>query len=221
MDFRESGNEGIDPYDAFYLQSLNPDFIAMYFMVGDQKIDINNMPLDFDELQIPLAVSASFEGQFQMGWEFANVPEGWQIQLVDRLDNNTYDLRSISELEFAMSLDDETDAESRFELAITSSVANSNEAGLEKPSAVLLQQNYPNPFNPTTQIGFYLPNTAEVSLEVYNLNGQKLTELASGRYLQGEHHVTFDASRLSSGIYVYRLKVNGTVIETKKMTLIK
>ncbi len=84
-----------------------------------------------------------------------------------------------------------------------------------------LEQNYPNPFNPTTNISFNLPNASNVNLVVYNMLGQKVATLIDGRSMNsGLHSVAFDASALSSGVYIYRLEA-GSFVSNKRMTLIK
>lgn len=98
--------------------------------------------------------------------------------------------------------------------------ATSSELEMEVPSNVKLGQNYPNPFNPTTQISYSLPESMEVNLDVYNVTGQRVATLVSGQQSSGFHTATFDADRLSSGIYFYRL-TSGNYSETKKMLLVK
>lgn len=88
------------------------------------------------------------------------------------------------------------------------------------PQGFLLEQNYPNPFNPTTQIRYTLPESGHVSLDVYSISGQHIANVVSRDQTAGEHTATFDASRLSSGIYLYRLQV-GSMLQIRKMTLIK
>ncbi|SMO43753.1 T9SS type A sorting domain-containing protein [Gracilimonas mengyeensis] len=89
------------------------------------------------------------------------------------------------------------------------------------PTSIKLNQNYPNPFNPTTQISFSLPKTQQVSLKVYDLLGREVATLAERQtFSAGMNSLNFDASSLSSGIYIYRL-VSADVTLTKKMTLIK
>jgi hypothetical protein len=88
------------------------------------------------------------------------------------------------------------------------------------PAAIKLSQNYPNPFNPSTQIQFELPQQSLINLSVYDVSGRKVSELANGVLPGGEHRYTFDASNLASGLYIYRLSVDGVSV-TRKMTLIK
>lgn len=83
-----------------------------------------------------------------------------------------------------------------------------------------LNQNYPNPFNPTTTISFDLPDNNFVSLKVYNSIGKEISTLISKSLNAGSYKVTFDASKLSSGIYFYRL-TSGNFNSVKKMILIK
>jgi hypothetical protein len=96
----------------------------------------------------------------------------------------------------------------------------SNEEKTTGVNTFSLAQNYPNPFNPATSISFSLPEASEVTLKVFNLLGQEITTLVNGRINAGNHAVNFDASALSSGVYIYRLQA-GSSLQTKKMTLIK
>jgi hypothetical protein len=83
-----------------------------------------------------------------------------------------------------------------------------------------LDQNYPNPFNPSTQISYSLPQNAKVTLNVYNSLGQMVKVLVNEVQGAGSHEVTFNASDLPSGMYIYRLQA-GSFVMTKKMTLLK
>ncbi|MBO6793122.1 MAG: family 10 glycosylhydrolase [Balneolaceae bacterium] len=99
-------------------------------------------------------------------------------------------------------------------------VVVSNEEPTELPSTISLQQNYPNPFNPATSISFKLPESGNAQLVVYNLLGQQVATIHEGRLNAGSHTFRFDASGLSTGVYVYQLRYNGTAL-TRKMMLIK
>ncbi|HXX65216.1 MAG TPA: T9SS type A sorting domain-containing protein, partial [Bacteroidota bacterium] len=83
-----------------------------------------------------------------------------------------------------------------------------------------LSQNYPNPFNPTTRISFTIPATAMVQLKVYNVLGQEVATLVNETMTNGSHTVTFDASKLASGVYLYKITA-GNFVSTKKMVLLK
>jgi hypothetical protein len=83
-----------------------------------------------------------------------------------------------------------------------------------------LQQNYPNPFNPSTNIAFRLPAKSFVSLKVFDLVGREVVTLMSQEKPVGTYNVTFDASKLPSGVYFYHLQA-GTFIETKKLVLLR
>ncbi|MFN3560808.1 MAG: T9SS type A sorting domain-containing protein, partial [Chloroherpetonaceae bacterium] len=83
-----------------------------------------------------------------------------------------------------------------------------------------LAQNYPNPFNPTTTIRYQIPTAQTVSLKVYDVLGKEVATLVNGRQEAGSYSVPFNASRLSSGMYFYRLQA-GEYVETRKMMLVK
>lgn len=83
-----------------------------------------------------------------------------------------------------------------------------------------LQQNYPNPFNPATTIRFAIPTSGVVTLRVYNQLGELVTELVNGELEVGAHSVEFNASNLSSGVYLYELKASG-IRQVKKLILCK
>jgi len=83
-----------------------------------------------------------------------------------------------------------------------------------------LEQNYPNPFNPFSTIKFELPKSSVVSLKVYDIPGREINELVNEFRTAGKYEVTFDASKLPSGVYFYRLQ-SENFVKTRKMVLIK
>ena len=96
-----------------------------------------------------------------------------------------------------------------------------NESSEKIPSKFSLNQNYPNPFNPLTVINYQLSSSGNVEIKIFDILGNEIETLANDEYEQaGYHSRIFDASKLSSGIYLYRLKV-GEYTETRKMTLLK
>jgi len=103
---------------------------------------------------------------------------------------------------------------------ITLEDATSTEPGIDGPEVFTLSQNYPNPFNPTTNISFTLPEAGDVTLEVFNVQGQRVAMLVNGSRSAGSHSVSFNAEHLASGIYLYRLQ-SGSLVQTNKMMLVK
>ncbi|MBS4029513.1 MAG: T9SS type A sorting domain-containing protein [Ignavibacteriales bacterium] len=94
------------------------------------------------------------------------------------------------------------------------------------PKEFSLEQNYPNPFNPTTILSFVIGNSSLVTMKIYNVLGQEVATLLNNEELEsGKHEIEFDGSKLSSGVYFYRLQVSeeGKQIftETKKLVLMK
>jgi hypothetical protein len=90
----------------------------------------------------------------------------------------------------------------------------------EIPKEYYLEQNYPNPFNPSTTIQFSLPKQTILKINIYNMLGEQLATIAEGTYEAGYHKITFNASNLPSGTYIYRLESN-EFVQVKKMLLIK
>ena len=100
------------------------------------------------------------------------------------------------------------------------------------PREFVLNQNYPNPFNPSTTIRFSLPQEAKVTLKIFNILGQEVATLLNREDIsEGDQEIDFDASHLSSGVYFYRISVEGIADENgvvgqsytavKKMLLVK
>ncbi len=88
------------------------------------------------------------------------------------------------------------------------------------PKSTNLSQNYPNPFNTSTTISYQLRFGGYVRLEVFDLLGHKLATLVEGEQAAGEKSISWDASELTSGVYLYRLTA-GNLTETKKMMFLK
>jgi hypothetical protein len=88
------------------------------------------------------------------------------------------------------------------------------------PTVFALQQNYPNPFNPSTQIRYQVPMSNEVTLEVFDMLGRKVSTLVNQRQEAGAYSVNFDATSFASGVYFYRLQA-GNFVEMKKMMLVR
>ena len=120
----------------------------------------------------------------------------------------------------AFGTEDWTSSWSTIKMTPVVSSINEELATTQIPAKFELSQNYPNPFNPATTIRFSLPQAGAVKLTVYNLLGQVVTTLVNGYREAGTYNVNWDASNLSTGIYIYRVEANSFSL-TKKMTLLK
>ena len=105
-----------------------------------------------------------------------------------------------------------------FDGAITYS--NEIEVNLFTVKEFELSQNYPNPFNPSTTISFQLPEASFISLKVFDALGTEVETIAEGKYPAGVHEVNFNAEKLSSGLYLYRI-ISGSNELTRKMMVVK
>ena len=94
-----------------------------------------------------------------------------------------------------------------------------------KPETYSLSQNYPNPFNSSTTIRYYIPKFSKVVIKVYNLLGEEIKTLVNQMESPGKQSIDWDGTNysgqaVSSGVYIYRLEVEGK-IRTKKMTFLR
>ena len=113
----------------------------------------------------------------------------------------------------------------QFDHFIGEVVLNLNPTGVEQinfdvPAGYALNQNYPNPFNPSTTISFSIPNEEFVTLKFFNSLGEEVAELVNETIPAGNYSVFFDASKLTSSVYFYKINA-GSFVEIKKMMLIK
>jgi len=99
-------------------------------------------------------------------------------------------------------------------------VATDVEDEISVPLVYSLSQNYPNPFNPSTTIQFTIPMQDIVTLKIFNVLGQEVLTVLNEKMAAGRHSVRFDASQLTSGVYLYRVSA-GTFVQTKKMIFLK
>ena len=186
---------------------------------------------------IPVALEANVAGEFSLSWNVESLPEGWIAQLLDKQLDRSYDLSESSAVSIILDNNSSKTKElvlpiapgtrsqqkttsPRFELVLKSPVSTGVETPDDLPQAFDLHQNYPNPFNPTTQINYAVPQAGKIQLVVYDMLGREVATLVDDRQSPGRYSVSFDASALASGIYIYRLQSGATVL-TRKMTLIK
>ena len=104
----------------------------------------------------------------------------------------------------------------KYETTVTSVRESSNGRNI----SFVLEHNYPNPFNPSTTIEFSIPNSEFVTLKIYNILGQEVATLVSGKLIPGNYKYTWDAESLANGVYLYRIQA-GNFHQVKKMMLLK
>ncbi|AXJ01163.1 Por secretion system C-terminal sorting domain-containing protein [Cyclonatronum proteinivorum] len=248
--FGEEYSQEFGHNDAYFLSPMATSFAYTYSVKGNNPTMLNSLPTDMDEaVSFPIAAGAFadyqfYEGEATFSWPtFSNIPSGMSITLAETHTGAVIDLREEQSYSFQMSAaglmqkgaevkqfrDLQADgtpvmspmfAGERFVLTIDPGITTDIPTDGQLPTVFALHQNYPNPFNPTTQIRYELPESAEVRLDVFNIQGQRVATLVNGQQNPGIHTVRFNGSALSSGVYLYRLQA-GTKVLTQKMTLIK
>ncbi|MCH8496111.1 MAG: T9SS type A sorting domain-containing protein, partial [Balneolales bacterium] len=241
--FSDDASAGIDVNDAFQLTPLTDSYISLFTKVEEESMLINNLPSSFETIETPMYAVAVHEGSYSsepisLTWSFSSaLPEDMSVELVDMVTGDVIDVLNTSEYQFNLDapMSKErpsrevtplitTTSDARFMLKVNLGESTSVDVAAELPSEVSLSQNYPNPFNPTTTIQFAIPSSIEagstVRLSVFDMLGREVAVLINEARPAGNHTVSFDASALGSGVYVYRLQA-GSVVQTRKMTLIK
>ena len=187
----------------------------------------------------PLTLLSSTEDGVQVGWE-ASMDDDFQYFQLSRASNPGFTNATVIPTLETVYTDLSVTVGQTYYYKVSTVDANGNLSGSSNivttsivsvddvqalPTAYGLSQNYPNPFNPTTSIEFALPQASEVSLEIYNLLGQKVRTLISGYVAAGYINTSWDGldqngKDLSSGTYIYRLQT-GDMSFSKKMVLMK
>jgi hypothetical protein len=208
------------PANTEYTVSLgveNADVIAGFHMV-----------FDYDQEKLEL-VSVEKGSMYESGKTFFHV--GMDVSSID-ITGASFDLDAapvgdeLAQITFRTKTpgplvitDREVDVRNAFNQSLDVAFSSVPTAGTVIPDAFALSQNYPNPFNPTTTVELSLPVASEYSLTIYNIAGQVVKEF-SGYHEAGIFTVTWDASDVSSGIYLYKMEASD-YSATKKMVLLK
>jgi len=240
LSFQDGGEHGRDAYDGLSLPSLNATYLSLFTVTdNNEALSINALPVDqSEELTIPLELTGSLQEEIALlSFEGLDDFEEWELVIRDRHTNQEFIIDKTQNIELALErvitkkipeptlptpVAMKTKASSvRYELVLKPGVGvHTEEPASGLPESIQLKQNYPNPFNPTTAIAFGVPRAGLVRLEIFDLLGRKVSTLVDSNQPAGEYTITFDASSLSSGVYIYRLQTGGSIL-TKKMTLIK
>ncbi|MEQ8524268.1 zinc-dependent metalloprotease [Gracilimonas sp.] len=196
-------NDYLNGFTPGVIQVLHRNQVSGAYMDVDD-IEVKQLDAPYEWLSVPSMSGVVFEGT------------SGQVELTfntEGISTGTY------ETLLKITTNDPNNPEYQIPITLTVNDVVSNETE-QIPHKITLNQNYPNPFNPSTTIRFNLSEAQEVRLEVFNMQGQKVATLLNQKKNQGEHKVLFDASSLSSGIYVYRL-ITASQMLTRKMVLIK
>ena len=250
LSFTPSGSLLRNASDAISLYPLDfRSFLSLFVWNDGRALDIKNLPAELTEkAELPVFVQAweaadaayqPMSGTVELIWPvFENIPDDWDVTITDLVTGHSVDLREGGSYTFELdasrnkndilehklairSFDAAHRSGTEARLMITIDPGNATDIpGEGLPSVFTLQQNYPNPFNPTTTIRYALPEPAQVRLEVYNVLGQRVALLVNGQQAAGWHTASFDAGRLSSGLYLFRLQA-GSYTETRSMMLVK
>ncbi|MDH3252099.1 MAG: T9SS type A sorting domain-containing protein [Ignavibacteria bacterium] len=148
------------------------------------------------------------------------VPAQFQIRLIDRQNSSPLDVRGAGRYEYTP-----VSTEMSFRLIIGTPEFVHQEIQRILPKEFRLAQNYPNPFNPSTSIGFTLPRESHILLEVYSVLGEKVATLENGRLGPGVYTRQWNPggmhTSVASGVYLYRLIVDGSPLQTRKMMFLR
>jgi len=227
-------NEGVD------IEPSNDQGFDVFWMVAGEWLEYTiNVPADTLYDVIPYVSTVPGFGNFRIfvnnvdvsgkvqvtgtgGWQswqpktISNVPLQAGVQIL-RFEINTDYQSEISNWLFSLNY-------IKINIAGTVDVSDNNFI----PSTYSLSQNYPNPFNPTTTIKFDLPVDGLITLEIYDILGRKISTLVNEHRQAGSYEQVFDASSLSSGVYVYKLQAGDPssssgqrFISSKKLILLK
>jgi subtilisin family serine protease len=207
------------------LYAGHEDHVMDSMMVSVVITPVNDAPVASFNIEQNQAGGSEFN--FANTSNDARDPEGAIVQYEWNFGDGTisnekdpyHNYSIVGDYSVTLKVTDNSGSEAEYSENVSVTVLTSSE-DLSNPNVYSLAQNYPNPFNPSTLIQYSIAEPGNVTLEVYNMLGQKVAQLVNGTQNAGAHTVQFDASALSSGVYIYQLKA-GNYLETRKMMLIK
>jgi hypothetical protein len=233
IQFTNSGLDGKDRMDAIKLVPLSPEYlqVASFSAEYGKLLDINHLPLDFDVVEIPVDVISTYSEEHQLMFNTDQLPLGWKATLRDNETGTSYksgDLvaftperrakKAANGADITPVIEAQSSEGPRFLLIVERGESDGIDPQI--PDEFSLSQNFPNPFNPTTVFSFQLSVDGRTSLKVYDVVGREVAVVIEDMMSAGTHSITFDASKLSSGVYIYRLQTAQGVL-TRKMVLLK
>jgi hypothetical protein len=219
------------PNDALELTPLTDRFTLMSTQKNDGVLlTIGQFPIPDEKFEIPVTIETTDPGNYTVQATDLNLSLPYDLYFSDIEEKISLKIDELFSYNFTLNNAAKADLSTPKMKVPKAAKAQFSERFListqpkeftpELPSSVALKQNYPNPFNPVTQISYELPEQSEVRLQVFDMTGRQVATLVNESVNAGAHTVNFNASNLSSGVYLYKLQAGSTVL-TRKLTLIK
>jgi hypothetical protein len=232
LHFSENGKVGFDSWDGWKLRPFTSNYILLSSgYINGFGLDINHLPLLSGTLEIPFGLETTLNGTYSLRLENGLSSEV-RFEVIDTETGRRAALGADGVFTFEVTKAAKAapsepgkapiqvqSSSPRFVLVISRANATSNE-GSVRVTELALEQNYPNPFNPSTAIRFSLPQSGNVRLGVYDVNGRLIEQLVNSAMTQGNHTVRWNAAGQASGVYMLRLEASGQTL-TRKMTFLK
>lgn len=198
LGFRSDAKLGLDTYDSPKLTSLDTSAITAATLIDDAPYHIQFLPTTLTApVEIPVRVTAAQGRNLSLRIDRLHLPAGLNITIRDNLEKH-----------------------SQFVITVGPEVLSTKDDGRGTMDEFSLHQNYPNPFNPSTQIRFSLPSSHVTRLTVYDILGREIAVLVDGVMPAGSQSVTFDATNITSGVYLYKLEAGG-MTQVRRMVVVK
>jgi hypothetical protein len=225
----------------FAIGFVDRDFTATYYINFDGWSQPNPPYLEITYVPVPVELAAFRadvnEGSVVLNWQTAsetnnkgfevqrNSGEGYQVVGFVQGNGTSTSSHSYTFTDKNVNSGSYTYRLRQVDFSGKSEYSQEVSVSVELPKVYTLSQNYPNPFNPTTQISFNLAADSKVTLKIFDVLGQEVTTLLNGDMTAGAHNVNFDASKLTSGMYLYKIEAKGVdgtnFTAIKKMMLTK
>ena len=232
--FSDLGSKERVSGDALEMSPMTEDYILFGTRKQDGTLfDIGLFPMPHPDTEIPVGFEATLPGTYTIRITEMDLSSGLSLYFNDRLTGKSLQIDESFTYKFSNDrpaksasapvpcgvlephLAKTTTSDDRFFIS-----PSPMEFPSELPETVYLAQNYPNPFNPSTVIRFEIPEAGHVRLAVYDMLGRQVEVLVDGNREPGSYRAEWDATRISSGSYIYRLETNGVSVN-RVMTLVR
>ncbi len=227
LQFAADGTFGRDRKDAIKFAPFSNSVHQVFTLERETgtPMDIHYLPLITERLELPLGFRSSQEGTFTLNVSHWTLPAGWKFTIREQSGESTticeWSSQNVNDSTTECELDSRiVNTSSPFVVVVEPVGTTSVDSGQMTADSFKLNAAYPNPFNPSTIISYSLRTSHHARLAVYDLLGREVAVLVDGVLPAGSHSVNFNASGLSSGIYLVRLESEGQVA-TQRVTLLK